>query len=751
MEVRFLFLIFLSGFIAAVGQILVLRELLVLFHGNELSTGLVLACWLLWTAAGSGLASRFRKADPPAPAFLITLFTLLCLLLPMTLVWLREARVVWSVSIGELITPGRMFLIALTSTAPFCFISGALFALAWSFSAGLPQRGGGKGDGTGIYLAEAAGAAIGGLSYYFILLPLFSNLAGSLVLGALLIASACLAVWRQSFPGKTAALALSLTVAAVLGFLLTWAGRIDNWAGRAQWGPGFVESRDTPYHNLAFLRSSEQYSLFCNGLWLYSTPDPQTAEPAAHLPLLQHPKPERVLVTGDFSLELVAQMLKHPGIKVVDWVRQDPESAKFAKAVTACIPLPTNVLLCEHFTDPKRFLSAGGRGYDVIVTGAAEPVNAEMNRFYTVEFFSVIKAALNPNGVFSFGITSAHDIIGPRQAQLLKALKNTLDEVFPTSFAVSGEGARFVAGAAGAISNDPMLLADRLQERKLDLQYLRDYHLFDWFNPIRLAYMESVLGESASAGVNRDFEPVCYRHALGLWGAQLHPALGAFLGAGASGGSKWFPGALGAAVFVLALAFRAGSGRAGVITLNTAVAGAVLILLEIVLILVYQIVNGAMYKELALIISLFMAGMAAGAGLGRRIADSAKSSLSALFFTQALLAAYTAALAAGLALFRGATADSFLSGATGILFALLAFVAGGLGGGQFSLAVSAKSRLTGSSTEGAGLYAADLIGAAGGAVIGSLFIIPVFGIPHTLMMLALACLAGSFALLLPQK
>ena len=35
---------------------------------------------------------------------------------------------------------------------------------------------------------------------------------------------------------------------------------------------------------------------------------------------------------------------------------------------------------------------------------------------------------------------------------------------------------------------------------------------------------------------------------------------------------------------------------------------------------------------------------------------------------------------------------------------------------------------------------------AGGAVIGSLFIIPFFGIPHTLMTSALACLAGSIVL-----
>lgn len=749
MALRFTFVIFLAGFSAAVGQVLVLRELLVLFHGNELSTGLVLACWLLWTAAGSGLGGRFFKERPTTPALLVCGFALLCLTLPATLVWIRGARALWSVPIGELIMPGRMFLIALTSTAPFCFISGALFALAWNLSSNSFQSPERRSYGTTIYLAEAAGAAAGGICYYFVVLPSFSNLAGSMVLGTALIGLLCAIFLRQRFRSRAPALGFSLTAAAILGILLACAGTIDSWSRRVQWGAGFLEARDTAYHNVAFLQKSEQFSLFCNGLWLYSFPDPQMAEPGAHLPFLHHPQPENALILGDFSPELVTQVVRHPGIRSVDYVRQDRDLASFVENVTGAAS--TSPLLREHFIDPKRFLAGCGRTFDVIVMGAAEPVNAEMNRFYTVEFFSLIKAALKPEGVFSFAIASAHDIIGPREAQLLKSLKNTLDNVFPSAFAISGDGVRFIAGATEAVSNDPMLLIDRLRERKLELRYLHDFQIIDWFSPMRLAYMESVLAGSAAAGVNRDFQPVCFRHALGLWGAQLHPALGAIWGAKPSGWSMWFPGALAIAVFAMALAFRAVSGRAGVILFNTAVAGAVLILLEIVLMLVYQVIYGAMYRELALIIALFMAGMAAGAGAGQRVAKSLRNPILTLLLTQALLAVFAAILAMLLLFSEDRPTGGLTSGAPEAVFALLALIAGSLGGGQFSLAVAAKAHLRGSGTEGASLYAADLIGAAGGAVIGSLFIIPFFGIPHTLMTTALACLAGSIVLLLPRK
>ncbi|MFZ2447395.1 MAG: hypothetical protein WAW37_13645 [Syntrophobacteraceae bacterium] len=738
-------LIFITGFAVSVGQILVLRELLVLFYGNELSTGLILACWLLWTAAGSGITGRILRNRT---ANLKSLFACLCILslsLPATLLWIRAARAVWSVPVGELLSPGLMFLIALSSTASFCFLSGAAFSLAWSLAAASPGRGRG-GGALGIYLAEAAGSGAGGLFYYFILLPAFPSFAGSLFLCMLLAASACAAVARERFPGKAPALIVGLTAMVLAGGLLGFSGRIDTATRHLQWGPGFLESRDTPYHNLAFLGNSGQFSLFCNGLWLYSNPDPQTAEPGAHLPLLQHARPENVLVMGDFSPGLLEEVLRHPGIRRVDCVQADPQLLTFAGEIlpSASGAYSTDPRLRIHHTDPNRFFRSAESGYSVVIMGAGEPVNAEMNRFYTVEFFSKIKGLLGEGGVFSFSVPGAPDIIGPREALLLKSLKSTLDAVFESVAVVPGEGVRFFAGNAGAVTKDAVLLIERMRERKLDLQYLRDFHLFDWLGRIRLDYVDSVLRGGVKTEINRDFEPVCYLYGLGLWGAQLHPALGGFWEPIPGAGRTWFPAVLGMAIFSAALIFRAKSGPSAAITFNTAVCGALLILLEIILILAYQIINGAMYKQMALIISLFMAGIAVGGGIGRKVGAGAKSPLAGLFVAQTALAVYAGLLAAGISGLGGLYAGSSL---TDLIFSLLAFIAGMLGGGQFALAVRARAGIIGEKAAGAGLYAADLIGAAGGAVLGSLFLLPVFGIPKTLLMLALAGVAGSVTLL----
>ena len=50
---RLLFAVLLTGATAISAQIVLLRELMVAFYGNELSLGVMLSAWLIWGAVGS--------------------------------------------------------------------------------------------------------------------------------------------------------------------------------------------------------------------------------------------------------------------------------------------------------------------------------------------------------------------------------------------------------------------------------------------------------------------------------------------------------------------------------------------------------------------------------------------------------------------------------------------------------------------------------------------------------------------------
>lgn len=772
MAAQSVILVFLAGFAAAIGQVVLLRELLVLFCGNELSAGVILACWLLWTAAGSMLGSRFWRENSSLPLMFFGLSSF-CVALPATVIWVRAARLVWSIPNGELLTAGAMAVIALSATGPICLIAGGLFAVGWKVCS-LEWEGE---KAIFVYLAEAAGSGIGGLVFYFVLLPKVPAFPATLLLAVILLVP-MLAIAASSFVcrpgislprGRGSELSTSMEktnsrdrrqatwagsgrpwlMFAVSGLLLVssvlflFSGLIDSWTRRLQWGQTFLSSLDTPFHNLAMLRNSEQFTMFSNGVWLYSTPDPYTSEAAAHIALLEHPAPKKVLLIGDYSPDMPTEVLKHRGITKLDSIQPDARLAAFTKSLLS--PSQPGAAGDARFSvfhgDPKAFIkSAGHVFYDVIILSAGEPVNAEMNRFYTVEFFAALKSIMHPSGIFSFAIPSAPDILGERQALLLKSLHMTLRECFKNVLVIPGETARFLAAnRPGILTEDPGVLIERLRSRSIATVHVRDFYLLDCFNSMRLSYVQSILSGTLPTRINRDIQPACYLYGLAIWSSQVHPRVGRVF-------SKLLdPGiqtviiiGLPAILFLSALVLRVRSGLKAAVAFNTGISGAAVIVAEIVLILLFQVRYGTVYEKIALIVSAFMAGMACGswiASLGK-----GNDPLGRLRLILVVLAGYAAVLFLMTAAFPDVDISSAGASNT-MMFLVIALAGGSLGGMQFAAAAGAVGR-----DKGAMLYAADLAGAAVGAVAASLFLLPVFGIPRTMLLIGLAVVAGIISL-----
>lgn len=747
------FSVFLTGFAASTGQVLILRELLVLFYGNELSTGLIFASWLLWTALGTSVAKHISREAYPGGMILPYCLPALALLLPSTMLLIRASRSIWSIPLGEILQPGTMFAIALSVTSLFCLVSGIVFSLAWAQAASAdPGR---RIQPIGIYLGEAAGAAAGGIFYYFVLLPHIPAFAASLVTCAFVSLFAGFVFLPRLVPGGIrtifASAVLGLFILICTGFALS--NRLDAFTRRLEWGPSFLAARDTPFHNLALLEKADQLSLFANGLWLFSVPDPQTAEYAVHLALLQHPHPESVLLIGGSAGGLASEVLKYESVRKIDCIEPDPEITNlvrtfFPVSVTGAFSDPRIRLFHE---DAASFIRNTPDRFDAILMNLGDPLNAEMNRFYTVEFMSRISRLLNRGGIFSFAVSSAPDVIGPAQARFLRSLDATVRAVFPTVLVIPGENARFLATTpGGSLISSPRELIARIAERHLDLRFVRDYYLLDYLNPMRLEYMETMLREGPAVKVNRDFNPTCYFSNLMVWSAQQHPLVeSTLLRLSAVDRTTLWGTTAGILILVLLLHKAGWLRRRSAVAMNVMIVGGVQMTLEMILLVGFQILVGFVYTQLALIVAFFMAGMALGSAAAVRGAHRMKNSLRGLILVQFLVSLLPIAILAillGLQ-HRLETAPQTLPPMP-LLFASLAAGAGFLGGIHFSLAVAAASELQPSSTgNGPMLYAADLMGAAGGVVVSSLFLVPVFGLSTTLFTLAFVTLGGSFTLI----
>jgi spermidine synthase len=745
-----------SGVAATIGQVVVLRELLVLFHGNELTTGLVFASWLLFTAVGSGFAPRIAAAITYSGKLIQPLLAAAALLLPLTVLWIRAARLIWNIPPGEMVDPLTMVGITISSTALFCFLSGILFGLAW-------QQLASPGDSRSTrplfaYIGEAFGAALGGLFLVFILLPRCSFFTGTVMVAFLCTVLAALSgCGGRSRSGEAvrllALLALSVTL---FGLLVAWNKPLDTISRHWQWGRNLITSRDTPFHNLALLKNGDQYTLFANGLPLFSAPDPQSAEHAVHLTLLQHRNPQKVLVIGGGSGEILEEILKHPGISRIDYLEPDPQIVELAEE--ALPPELTAVFLDPrvflHHLDAASYIRTAPASYDAILMQLGDPVNAEMNRFYTEEFFIRIAGLLKEDGIFSFSVTSSPTMVGPLEADLLRSLYVTLSNVFPGVLVIPGDHARFFSAVRPWILDvNPQVLLDRAGERRLSLRYVRDYYLFDTLSPMGVNYLQAVLNQEPAVPINRDFQPTCYFKQLAAWAAQIHPSLGtAFFNLSRAGSRHLWLGVAFMILVATVLSWRGRLSDASTVKINVFAVGGVLMVLEVILLLAFQIVEGFVYQQLALIIAFFMAGMATGSAILVRARPRVGNPRRWFITTQTILALHLLFIPYGLSsLKESLQASPSFHLPPGIVFGGLALLSGTLGGLHFSLATQLlESCSMKQSFSGPRLYSLDLAGAVTAVLAATLFLLPVYGLPTTLKVLSALC-AGGVLILLPHS
>ena len=747
-----------AGFVATIAQVLLLRELLVLFHGNEMSTGLALAGWLLWTSLGSALAAPRAGRAAPRQSTLALLLAGLALALPALVLVVRGARGLFAIPAGELAPVGKMVLVCLSVPSLFGLAAGALFGLCWAYRRG-DAVDGSRARPLAIYLGEAAGAAAGGIVFFFLLLRVATALWAAVAVGLLALGASGW-ILRQSSgnardgrPFQGPGLLWVVAAVALITVFIT-GDRLEGLSRRWQWGEELVLARDTPFHNIAILRQPDQVSVFTNGLWLFTLPDPASAESEVHPALLQHPRPERVLLVGGGLAGHVAEALKHPTIEAIDYVEQDPELIELGETFSS--PSVRESLrdprLAMHHEDAATFLGRGPDRYDAILLNVGDPINAQMNRFFTVEMFRRIAERLGPGGILTFSVPGGGDMIGPAHARYLSSMQRTLGEVFAEVAVVPGVRARFFAAReARSLVLDAGALAQRIRQRGLDLSHVREDTLADLISPLRLDHARSLLGEMDPGPVNRQFSPICYLHALRLWAAQWHPRLERILGAAATIRPKVLSGGLGALGALAVLFFWLGRPRyRAAVGASVLVQGAVGMVIQVVLILTFQILAGFAYLQLALIVALFMAGLAVGT-LGVAVAGRWEERQRVIRWFTVAQAGVTVAPLLLLLFFSPAAAESrealSLAGASWA-FAAMGLVAGILGGAHFALAALA-SVAAGGRLERAGgvLYALDLAGAAGGAFAAGLVVLPLYGVRSTLELLSVASFACLLAIL----
>jgi spermidine synthase len=766
----------LIGFTSVIAQIVLMRELIVVFYGNEISLGIMLAGWLLWTAIGSSLAGQVSARLRDSRRLMACLETLIAAVFPLTILAVRASRPALQSVPGEILGPAPMFLTSFVTLSVFCLLSGGLFAAGSRLCAD-EARTSTASAASSVYLLEAAGSGLGGILASLVLIRYFTSFEIAACLALLNLLAAAWVGVRTPFYRR-----VLLALILIAALLIPRAARLLEAKSLALLWRGFslVESRNSVYGNLALVATSESRSLFENGLRVLTVPDPSAAEESVHFALLEHTAPRSVLLIGGGINGSLAQALQYSSLERLEYVELDPAilgvaERHFAQAWTRVRSDPRVRI---HPMDGRLFLKTSKSKFDVIIINLPDPFTAQLNRFYSQEFFIEAAEKLNPGGVLSFQVTASENYISQELADLLRCLEKTLRAVFPQVVAIPGETVHFLAAnQPGSLTLDPSELMTRLRERRIRTQYVREYYIPFRMSPDRMLDLQLQIEPQPATPINRDFTPIAYYFDVVLWSSRFHShwresleslarlRFGAVAGSVALG---LFGLALLAALYERTRVARPAeemSRHNATLGLCVAAMGFTLLGLEVLLLLGFQALYGYVYQQLSILVAVFMVGMAAGAWLAlnkvRALPAQFKPAPASLDpkvsaetrrawqfeFLRLALLQLLAALAplllyALFVLLEGVRSLAALLTISQMVFPVLALIAGLMGGYQFPLASRIYFARSDSSNRNPGmLYALDLLGACLGAVALSAYLLPVYGFLRTAMLMAVVNLA----------
>ncbi|MBU0983476.1 MAG: hypothetical protein KKA42_06375, partial [candidate division Zixibacteria bacterium] len=332
------------------------------------------------------------------------------------------------------------------------------------------------------------------------------------------------------------------------------------------------------------------------------------------------------------------------------------------------------------------------------------------SRLLTSDNVSRTKSSLKPDGVLY--VMTEYDTdryVNDDIAGLLSVLNSTLRLSFDNVSFWPGTRTLIFASDAPLEALDENTLASRIAGLAYMPVHVNDYLLYDRFEPLKTERLEEAL--QSGAPVHSLDRPVL-NHLHAAW--QSHAfAVDRFILGSVLGASWWLmllPLAV-AVCWVLSLRGKSAGRQYGLFLYFTA--GVSSLALELIGFYVYQSTVGSLYSELAVLIGVFMLGLAAGTWVTVRWTND-RSGISALIVLIGAAVLY-------LGMFDRVHPNLLL------VFHLLFFFTTALGTG--SLFVFATRRYYGRSKSNRGLgYAVELAGSALGALVTTTLLLPRIGL-----------------------
>ncbi len=707
-ENNLLISIIVLGFTSIITQIILLREFLSVFYGNELIVGIILANWMLLTGLGAYVG---KFSDRIKSKNTLTVISHIFLgILPFITVFLIYYLKNVVFTVGRIVNPAEVFIGSLILLFPFCFLSGLLFTVFSSYLSDILK----SNQINKVYAYEAFGSIVGGLLFNFlfvIVLKTFFSLTILIIINFVAASIHLYSTERKiiSFIVSTLALLILLVIINIDHDRYTIKYLYPNQE--------IIYHDETPYGNIVVTKTAEQFNFYENGVSLFSTDNVIANEENVHYAMVQHPNPENVLLISGGVSGTINEILKYR-INSLDYLELNPAMIEIGEMYTNNIIKDSVVNIINK--DARLFLKKQNeKKYDVVLINLPDPTSAQINRYYTLEFFDELKTRLNESAVVSISLSSTSNYIGEESRQIHSYLFSTLKYIFNNVIIIPGGRNYFLASDGRLLYG----IATAIELRNIKTSYVNRYYLEDSKIEKEGKLIENVI--SSNIELNYDFKPIIYflqlKHWLSLFKQNFYLIWLILL------------------IPVLVAIFRMNFINTGLFVTGFSASS-----IEIILIISFQVIYGYVYQMIGIIITFFMIGLATGAFYMIKKININTRNYSII---QYLIGIFSVLITVILLALKSNIIGNIMIHA---VFFILIFTTGLLTGIQFSLA--SKLRKNTISTIAATAYGSDLLGSALGALLAASLLIPWLGIIKVALILGiLNIITGLFILLKAKK
>ena len=264
-----------------------------------------------------------------------------------------------------------------------------------------------------LFAADYVGALLGGLAFPFILLPIFGQIQGAMVAGAVnAVAAAVVSLWlfrREVTRARLAALiAAFAAVAALLTLAAVFADPIEISARQALFDDPIVEAVQSPYQEIVLTDAAAtpggraDLRLFLNGDLQFSSADEHRYHETLVHPAMAGTR-DRVLILGGGDGLAAREVLRYDDTAHITEVELDPAVISLATTDDRLVALNAGslsdprveVITADAFAWLRSYT---GERYDVIIVDMPDPDTPATAKLYSVEFYGLIRQALNEGG-----------------------------------------------------------------------------------------------------------------------------------------------------------------------------------------------------------------------------------------------------------------------------------------------------------------------------------------------------------------